>query len=269
MGVAVKSVYPDTHCGAFVREPGWKELLPAGCYGDHPAWYASAEAFEAQKSKTALIPWLLFNRHLWEEKAEALPGGAENLNLLVPHQASAGDHAQGWYVRLMVSEELEIQGLEAVSMNDESAPAAEGFQLLSAGSTPPPVAGPNRRRKRLFASLLLLSLSAALVGAIEFLFGTSSEQDPLYMALVSDLGALQGQEAALRSEWQEQQALGVSPLRVEQLLMDAMWLDAQVELHGQDVQWKGEPTRPAGMACDPSQDEGARTGWRNCWWEEA
>ena len=264
----MKLVYPESHYGAFFCESGWKELLPAGCYGDHPAWYASAEAFQAQEGKIALIPWLLFNRHLWEEKAEALPGGSESLNLAVPHAASAGEDSQGWFVRLMVSEELEIQGLEAVSMDDESAPAAEGFEELPRGSMPPSVAGPNRRRMRLFTSFLLLTISVALVGATNLLFATNSEQDPLYTTLVSDLRALQGQEAAFRAEWHEQQALGVSPRWVEQLLMDAMWFDAQIDLQGQDVQWKHEKARPAGMSCEPAQTEGVKAGWRNCWWKE-
>lgn len=264
MGFAVKSVYPQTHYGSLVCEPGWKELLPAGCYGDHPAWYASVEAFEAQQAGTALVPWLLFNRHLWEAQAEALPGGSENLNLLVPHADSTGADAQGWYVRLMLSEELEIQGLESVSMDDESAPAAEGFEVLPRGSLPPAVAGPNRRRKRLLAGVLLLAVSVVLVCAIEILSGVTSERDARYSALEAELLALQVHESALRAKWTEQRARGVTPKRSAQLLMDAMWFDAQIELAGPEVKWKGEQSNPFGMTCDSEPAEGQGEGWRNC-----
>ena len=266
--MALMAVHPETHYGSFAADAGWKELLPAGCFGVHPAWHASAASFEAQKGKTALIPWLLFNRHLWEEKAEALPGDSESLNLLVPHAASTDQDPRGWYVRLMVSEELEIQGLEAVSMDDDSAPASEGFQVLPKGALPPRVAGPRRQRARLLASILLLAISAILVGAVQFLFGTSTAQETQYSALTADLSALRSQEAFLRSEWEASQSLGVAPQRATRLLMDAIWFDGQVDLQGHDVFWKGENGQPFEMACGTVETDGGRSGWRHCRWSE-
>ena len=266
--MALKSVYPETHYGSFAADAGWKELLPAGVYGVHPAWHSSVESFEAHKGKTALIPWLLFNRHLWEEKAEALPGDSESLNLLVPHAASTERHPRGWYVRLMVSEELEIQGLEAVSMDDDSAPASEGFQVLPKGALPPPVVGPNRQRTRLLASFLLLTLSAILIGAVQFLFGTSTDQEIQYSGLTADLSALRSQEAVLRSEWEAHQSLGVAPLRATHLLMDAIWFDGQVDMQGHDVFWKGDNGQPFEMSCGTVQTDSGRAGWRHCRWPE-
>ncbi|MYE04879.1 MAG: hypothetical protein F4Y00_07915 [Bacteroidetes bacterium SB0662_bin_6] len=269
MGLAVKPVYPHTHYGSLVCEPGWKELLPAGCYGDHPAWYASVEAFESLRDRTALIPWLLFNRHLWEEQAEALPGGSENLNLLVPRGDGKGAVSQGWYVRLMLSEDLEIQGLETVSMEDESAPSPEGFEVLPMGPMPPRAAGPNRRRVRLLASVLLLAVSVALVCAIEMVSGAVSDRDSRYAALEAELRALQGHEASLRAKWINQQSMGITPGRSAQLLMDAMWFDAQIELDGPLVKWKGEQSHPFGMSCDPAPSDGNGEGWRDCRWNRS
>ena len=266
--MALMSVYPETHYGAFAAEPGWQEMLPSGIYGEHPAWHAPADALKENGRKTALIPWLLFNRHLWEEKAESLPGGSESLNLIVPHAAHAGDYSKGWYVRLIFSEELELTGVEIVSMDDESAPASEGFDTLPKGALPPAVRGPRRRLMRLIASLLLLFLSAAAVGATVLLLRPDAEEAASHKILVADLRALREQEAILRADWNEKQSLGLAVHRVERLLMDAIWFDSQVELQGRDVGWRGGNGQPFGLRCDEVRMQGGRQGWRSCWWEE-
>ena len=268
--MAVKTGYPEIHYGGFAAEAGWEELLSAKSYGDHPPWFASAEEYKTYRGQTALIPWLLFNRRLWASRAEELPGGVEDLNVLVPHAANAGENAQGWYVRLKVSEDEEILGLEAVAMDDESAPSSEGFYVLPPGPLPPPVAAPARIRRirRPLTSGVLIASSAILAACAGFLFGVSDEQEMRHSALQSDLLALRAQEAALRAEWDAKQELGLSSLRAAQLLMDAVWFDAELDLQGQDVRWLGEDGHPLGLACDPPQTEGDSLGWRNCRWEE-
>lgn len=267
----MKYGFPETHYGEFTSEADWEELLPAHRYGDHPPWYAPAETYESHKRQVALIPWLLFNRHLWAAQAEELPLGVEDLNVLVPKEGSAGAREQGWFVRLKISEDNEILGLEAVAMDDESAPSAEGFYQLPPGALPPAVAAPTRirRLRRWIASLVLVAFSGALATIAGLVFGVSSEQELRYSALKSDLRALQAQESALRAEWAAKQELGLSSRRAAQVLMDAIWFDAQVELQGQDVQWRGDNGQPFGLVCDPPQIEGATAGWSRCRWEEA
>lgn len=267
----MKSGYPEIHYGGFTAEAEWEELLSAGRYGEHPPWHASAETYEAHKGKAALIPWLLFNRNLWLAQAEDLPGGVEDLNVLVPHAASSSEHSQGWYVRLKVSEDVEILGLEAVAMDDESAPSSEGFHVLPPGALPPSVAAPARvrRMRRMITSAMLLALSGVLAVFAGFLFGVSNEEELRHAAMQSDLRALRTQETTLQAEWTAKQELGLSSQRAAQLLMDALWFDAQVELQGQDVRWLGNEGQPLGLACDPPETDGNNAGWRNCRWEDA
>ena len=266
--MAVKSGYPETHYGSFEAEDNSTELLPARRYGQHAAWYASSAAYESQKNKAALVPWLLFNRHLWEEKAEALPGGAESLNLMVPHAARRGDTFRGWYVRLKLSEELEVEGIEAVSTDDESAPASEGFELLLEGPLPPLEAAPNRQQRRLFKGLLTVCLSASLAGGTLFLSGKDGENELEYGLLRTELAGLSGHERSLRGRLSEVRKLGLAPNRAARLLMDAMWFDAQFEWGGQYVLWDDEQSQPLGLDCDVEQTEGNREGWRRCHWNE-
>lgn len=265
----MKYGYPETHYGGFASEADWEELLSARRFGDHPPWYAPVETYESSKGQTALIPWLLFNRRLWAAQAEELPLGAEDLNMLVPKAGSTSALDQGWYVRLKVSEDEEILGLEAVSMDDESAPSAEGFYQLPPGALPPAVAAPARTRllRRCVASVVLIAGSALLAASAGFVFGVSEEQELRYSALQSDLWALQAQESALRAEWGAKQELGLSSRRAAQVLMDAVWFDAQVELEGQNVRWQGEKGQPLGLDCDPPETEGVSAGWSNCRWE--
>ena len=266
----MKHGFPETHYGGFASEADWEELLPARRFGDHPPWYGDAATHESHKGQVALIPWLLFNRHLWAARAEELPIGVEDLNVLVPRAGSDGVQEEGWFVTLKISEDEEILGLEAVDMDDESAPSSEGFYQLLPGTPPPAVAAPARIRRvrRWIASAVLIACSGLLATLAGLVFGVSSEQEMRYSALQSDLWALQAQESALRAEWNAKQELGLSSRRAAQILMDAIWFDAQVELQGQEVRWLGENGQPLGLNCDPPETEGPGAGWSSCQWEE-
>ena len=265
--MAVKSGYPETHYGSLEAVTGWEEFLPAGCYGDHAAWHAPAGELESNRGKAALIPWLLFNRNLWEEKAERLPAGAENLNLLIPRASLSRDRTEGWYVRLKLSEDLEIEGLEAVSTDDESAPAADGFEMLAPGPLPTSEAGSRRRRKRLMTGMLVLLVSAAVAGSSLFLSGNTTEEDFQASILAAELRTFSELEAALTTELRAKEALGLEPQRAMRILMDAIWFDAEVDLQEQHLLWLGTNSQPAGFVCDPPQTEGSRKGWSTCRWE--
>ena len=267
----MKHGFPETHYGGFASEADWEELLPARRFGDHPPWFADAATFESRKGQVALIPWLLFNRHLWAAQAEELPLGVEDLNVLVPRTGSDDAQEDGWFVRLKISEDEDILGLEAVAMDDESAPSSEGFYELPPGALPPAVAATKRirRMRRWIASVVLIACSGLLATFADLVFGVSSEEQMRYSALQSDVWALQAQESALRSEWAAKQELGLSSRRAAQVLMDAIWFDAQLQLQGQEVRWRGEKGQPLGLNCDPPAAEGTNAGWSMCQWEEA
>ena len=269
----MKVGFPDTHYGGFVAKRDWSELLPRNCYGAHPAWHGPRGSGTEHAGSVALIPWLLFNRQLWAEKVEFLPAGARHMNVLVPHAESADEAPDGWYVRLKFSEDLDVEGLEAIPMNDESAPSPEGFEVLPAGALPPIVVegGGKRRARRLTMSLALLVVSGGLCLAADLMLGASAAQERAFERYRAEAGALRNQERELRAELAVQQGFGLSAMRAGMLLMDAVWLDAQVEVRGQEVRWL-DPSllggTPGGLRCDPPDETSGGNGWRVCWWEE-
>ena len=269
----MKAGFPDIHFGGFAASRGWSELLPGNCYGAHPAWHGPRGCGAEHAGRVALIPWLLFNRHLWAARVEFLPAGVRHMNLLVPRAESTDEAPDGWYVRLKFSEDLDVEGLEAIPINDESAPSPEGFEVLALGALPPVVieGSGKRRGRRAAMSMAMLIVSGGLCLAADLMLGASAEQERAFERYTAEAGALRSQQRELRSELDIHQGFGLSAMRAGLLLMDAVWLDAQVEVRGQEVRWL-DPSplggEPDGLQCDEPDKESEGSGWRNCRWDE-
>ena len=281
----MKPVYPSVDFGVVGKRNDWDEWLPKNSFGHHPPWCVPrGDGVPPDAAKAvALVPWLLFNRALWLAQAEAMPATHSSLNVLVPHADSEDEQLRGWFVRLKLSSDFDVMDVDAVATDHESAPSPEGFVALPPGARPPTGLGsPSRRRGlRLRNSIVLGALAIGGCLLWSGLFGASDDDERRYSQLRADLSMIQARAADLQSQLSGRQQLGIAPTQAAVVLVDALLLNAQVRVDGQQVRWLDAESgsdlsiavtrrQPRRLLCDPPPENrsGGAANWRNCRWKD-
>ena len=286
-------VYPRFHSGTLGVHLGWRDALPKNSFGRHPPWYVPPDAFDGVDGKRLkpsmfLIPWVLFNRHLWLDMAVEMPDEQNRISLLVPSGEAVyeGSVSSGWYVSLMLSFDLDVTGIDVIGVNDESAPSPEGFSVLPMGVGPPSGMGffERRRMGRLIKSLCIFGFGGLLCAGGHSLLSVDAERMMEFRDNSEYLVLLEDQVRQYSQEVERLKGLGFSVSLVDQLINASLAAGVQVEMNESGVRWM-EPLggsgsfsiladyyRYLGEGVDFPADflscpeEVAPGSWRNCLW---
>lgn len=252
----VKKGWPAQHVGGFAQDEDWVQRLRENSFGLHRAWYAPPP--DGKREPVSLIPWLLFNRGMWERLAERMSSDEDTLNVRVGRSGGGG-----WLVSMTLTEEHEVLRVDAVDEDAEAAPSPSAFEGLEEGPLPPrvPASMAAGRQRRLVAAAALVVLSAAASLGLYRLVAPGGSEAQEAARIASMLGAAEQRKRELADELQYLQGRGVGAAAAGDLLRGAVLAGAKVELRGLTVRWSGS-SPPASLDCGERDDE----GWRDCTW---
>ena len=266
MGVdAVKTGFPDRLSGGLGAEDGLVERLEANTYGKHAAWHGpvveKAEGVE-------LIPWVLFNRHLWESEAE-MSDESNTVLLKICHATTADEnHPQwhpGWFVEVETDPyDLSPRQITGFRCDDEAAPADEGFLDMPEGAIPPkpPVdTGQGKRRRLLFGGSSVALAALISYGAWLGVSGAAAGES-LADRLTNEIAVGEMQKQQLVGQLQLSSARGLPASRAVVLLREIMILGAEMRIDGQTIRWRGAGA-PKTLDCTAAEEG---EGWFDCEW---
>lgn len=261
--MADRACFP-TACHGGMRdqaEAGWVKRLAENRYGRHAAWFAPPPE-SPRDEPVELVPWLLFNRELWDALPEQiLSTDQDTLSLHIAHQETAAGGHPGWKVemRLDMSSFAPV-GITAVRADDEAAPGGDDFLPLPAGRPPPrapaTAAGGRRRRTLMAAAALVVGLVAA-AGGWRWVAGDGTAQEVINNLNLRKLSA-DAMRTQLRAQLQGARS-GLPAEEAYQLALGAMSLGAMMQWNGESVRWRGLGA-PPGYECGGEEAD----GWRPC-----
>lgn len=260
--MARSNCFPAACSGGLAPQEGWVERLSENRYGRHAAWFAPPPE-NGNATVVELIPWLLFNRHLWEGLPEKHLGmDQDTLSLDIPHEDTGLGGHPGWKVamRLDMASFSPVQ-IAAVRADQEAAPVGDEFLPLPAGRAPPalPVnAADGRRRRGLVAIGLLALAGAAAFGAWRLVAGDGDAQQEISNLLLLKVSAAAA-HAQLSAQLQSAAGSGLPAEEAYALALSAVNQGAALHWEGAEVRWQGAG-EPPGFECGPADAE----GWRLC-----
>ena len=303
-------VYPEAASGRLLA-PGQKPAegevvrLRPNRWGKHGAWVADAPgpsrglSWKRSPPPVELIPWLLFNRALWVEAAEALPPGETAMQLDVQReQPRDGDGPleeapedallpeAGWQVGLSLNPD-DLTPTRASVLPPEA--IRPGGLRLPPGGMPPDTAEDAAAfaRSRGVRSAGVLALCAASAATAQWAITPSAADRMEARRLQAEISTLYAEAAADREAARIARAQGLPPGLGRELLL-AAWgsgadlsvdPDGNIALNGKapglldcggvapeaGAQAHAQPTAPAQPVAQAQAAPGA-VFWRACQW---
>ena len=266
MGVdEVKTGFPDRLSGGLSAADGLVERLGANTYGKHEAWYGPV----VEKSEgVELIPWVLFNRHLWEVEAE-MSDENNTVLLKICHATTADEgHPQwhpGWFVEVETDPyDLSPRQINGFRCDDEAAPAGEGFLDMPEGAIPPkpPVHAQQGKRRRLLFGGGSLVLAALISYGAWLGVGGTADGESLINQLTNEITMGEMRKQQLIEQLQQSSARGLPAGKAIILLREIMILGAEIQIDGQTIRWRGAGV-PKTLDCTAAEEG---EGWFDCEW---